>query len=101
MRDIPLDPVANQEITVRLDGDRYSLRFVAASGVMVVDISRDGEVLLKSSPVLAGEPLLPYKYIERGNFLLMTVGDALPDYRRFGVDQSLVYLSVAELAALR
>ena len=48
-----------------------------------------------------GMPLLPYRYQERGNFLLLTNEGDLPDFTQFGVTQFLVYLTAAELATLR
>jgi hypothetical protein len=97
---IPLDVQPNQELTVRLDDFRYVLRFKEAAGVMVVDVTRDGVVLLEASRVLAGEPLIPYKWMEGGNFILTTEDDELPDWQQFGVTQTLVYLTVAEVGAL-
>lgn len=98
---IPLDDVPNQELTVRLDDARYVLRLKVAGAVMVADITRDGVTLLQGTRVLAGEPILPYKYQEAGNFLLITDDDELPAYEQFGVTQSLVYLSIAEIEALQ
>lgn len=100
MRNIPITQDPNQDLTVRLDDTRYGLRLEAVNGVMVVDVSIDGVTVLTGSRVLAGEPLIPYKYLQEGNFILLTINDELPDYTQFGVTQSLVYLSPAELAAL-
>lgn len=100
MRNIPIVAEPSQELSVRLDDVRYTLRLKAANGVMVADISIDGSVILAGTRVLAGEPIIPYGHLQVGNFLLLTQGDALPDYAQFGVTQSLVYLSPAEIAAL-
>lgn len=100
MRNIPLTQDPNQELTVRLDDRRYTLRLKAANGVMVADVSIDGAVILRGTRVLAGEPIIPYVYLQDGNFILLTVDDALPDYAQFGVTQSLVFLSAEEIAAL-
>lgn len=100
MRNIPITQDPNQDLTVRLDDTRYGLRLKAVNGVMVVDVSIDGVTVLTGSRVLAGEPLIPYEYLQEGNFILLTINDELPDYTQFGVTQSLVYLSPAELAAL-
>lgn len=100
MQVIPLVAEANQEFTVRLSDFRFTMRLKEANGVMVADLTVDDAVILSASRVLAGEPIIPYTYLEAGNFLLLTDADALPDWEQFGVTQSLVYLSPDEIAAL-
>lgn len=100
MQNIPLAAEPNQSFNVRLDDTRYAVRLKEANGVMVADITIDDVVTLSATRVLAGEPLIPYLYQQVGNFVLLTNGDELPDWSQFGVSQSLVYLSPAELAAL-
>lgn len=95
---INLDPVANQSFSVQLDGARYVVRLVATNGVMAADIERDGVAVVTGSRVLPGVPLIPYTHLEAGNFMLVTAGDDLPDWPRFGVDQFLVFLTEAEIS---
>lgn len=97
---IPLTAEANQEFTVRLSDHRFTLRIKEANGVMVADVTIDDVLRLSGTRVLAGEPIIPYEYLAEGNFIIITDGDALPDYTQFGVTQTLVYLSAAEIAAL-
>lgn len=103
MRTIPLSQEPNQSFTVTLDGIRWGLRFVTSIGVTVCDIARDGVTILTGGRVLAGEPLIPYRRLEddSGNFIFVSDGDALPEHSQFGVTQTLVYMSAAEIAALR
>lgn len=101
MRTIPLAAIANQELSVRLDNERLVLRLKEATGVMVADLDRDGVRVLSGVRVLAGEPIIPYRYLESGNFMLLTINEELPDWRLFEVTQSLVYLTAAEVDALR
>lgn len=100
MEAISLQPIPNQELNVRLDGRRFGLRIKEAAGVMVADVSVDGVTILEAVRIVAGTPIIPYRYLEAGNLLLLTDGGDLPDYAQFGVTQSLVYLSAAEIAAL-
>lgn len=99
MRIIPLSTVPNQEFSVRLDDRRWVLRIKEANNVMVADISRDSVTLLSATRVLAGELIIPYRYLQTGNFLLMTLADDLPDWRQFNSTQVLVYLTAEEVAA--
>lgn len=98
MRIIPLSAIPNQSFSVRLDEMRLVVRLKEARGVMVADVQRDGVDILLGSRVLAGELIIPYRYLQAGNFLLMTLNDELPDWREFGGTQTLVYLSPAEAA---
>lgn len=100
MQAVALSAVPNQELTVRLDGRRFALRIKEAAGVMVADVTVDGVTILEASRIVGGTPIIPYRYIEAGNLLVLTEGGQLPDWRQFGVTQSLVYASAAELAAL-
>lgn len=100
MQEIPLSSEPNQSFTLRLDGTRYGLTLKEANGCMVADVEIDGVVVLTGQRIVAGTPIIPYRYIQVGNFVLLTTDDALPDYREFGSTQSLIYASPVELAAL-
>lgn len=100
MRIVPLAAIPNQSFTVTIDGARWILAFKDIRGVIVVDVSRDGVELLRGSRALAGEGLIPFAYLQTGNFIFVVTGDTMPEYSQFGVSQLLVYLSTAELAAI-
>lgn len=99
-REIPLSAVPNQSLTVTLDDERLVLTLKEANGVMVADLERNGTVLLSGTRVLAGEPIIPYGYLESGNFIMLTLNDELPDWRQFQTTQSLIYLTIAEVDAI-
>lgn len=102
MRTIPLTAIPGQQFTVTLDDVRFALTIKEARGVMVCDLSANSEVVLSGTRVLAGEMIIPYRYLEdAGNFILMTINDELPDWRQFGVSQFLYYLTTAEMEAMR
>ncbi|MHC5308190.1 phage baseplate plug family protein [Bartonella sp. LJL80] len=101
MRTLNLTSQPSQSFSVRLDEKRFTLRIKEAVGVMLADIDCEGETLIKGTRILAGEPLIPYDRLERGNFILLTENDALPEWRAFGKSQTLVYLSAPEIAELR
>jgi hypothetical protein len=101
MIDIALQAVPNQAFSVVLEDARYAVTIKEANGVMVADITRDNVVLIQGTRITAGTPLLPYRYLESGNFVLLTQDDALPYYTEFGTTQSLVYVTKAEIASLR
>ena len=100
MKIITLATLPNQSFTFTIDNVRWGMVVKEAAGVMVVDIARDGVPLLTGTRALAGEALIPYRYLETANFIFVTIADALPDWRQFGASQTLVYVTEAEIAAL-
>lgn len=101
MIDIALQAVANQQFTIQLDGARYDLTIKETSGCMSATILRDGVTLLSMVRIVAGAPLIPYAYQQDGNFVITVLDEQLPDWPLFGVSQFLVYVSAAEIEALR
>ena len=100
MRTIPLQATANQSLTVTLDGNRWSLTIKSAGNVMAVDVDLNDAPILRGQRVVAGEPVIPYRrlYAGTGNFIFDTENGDLPWWEQFGVDQSLHYLTVEEMA---
>lgn len=99
---IPLDPIPNQSITIRLEGRRYLITVKEIGGMMGVTIERDNVVLVDMVRAVAGYPLLPYPYLARdeGNFIFThTDPGAFPYYEDFGTKSLLVYSTAAEIAA--
>lgn len=101
MIDVAIQALPNQSLSIQLDGMRYDILIKEANGCMVASVIRDGVTLVDGVRLVAGAPVLPYRYQESGNFALTTTDEELPYYTMFGVTQFLVYLSADELAALR
>jgi hypothetical protein len=99
--DVTLDPLPNQTVSLRLGDRLYTLTLKETRGVMSIDIIRDGAVLVSGLRLVAGTPVIPYRYLEDGNFILFTDSGDLPEYGKFGATQSLVYLTAEELAEVR
>lgn len=99
MRIVPLASAPAQAFTLTIDGVRWGVAIKEARGVMCADISRNSEILLSGMRVLAGEVVIPYRYLQTANFLFLTAQNELPNWRQFGVSQLLVYLSAGETAA--
>lgn len=100
MRVVPISQTPNQSFTLTIDGVRWGVGLREARGVMVVDILRDGVVLITGSRALSGEALIPYRYLETANFIFITVGDVLPNWHELGVSQFLIYADQIEIARL-
>jgi hypothetical protein len=101
MIDIPLQPVANQELSIPLDGSRYVITVKEANGAMVASITRDDVLLVDSGRIVADGLILSYRWqwFGYGNFMLSTQDEALPDFAQFGITQFMVYVDADEMAA--
>ena len=99
---VTLQPIPNQEIIITLDSARYNIEIKSASGFMTYGVIRDGVTIIENgNRVVNGVPLLPYRYMEQGNFILDLPDSELPDYKQFGATQFLYYASQSELEAVR
>lgn len=110
MIEVPLASVPNQTLSITLDQNVYDIAIYATGGstvdplyqgVMAVDIVRNGIPIISGGRAIFGYPVIPYQYLEDGNFVFDTMNDDYPDYREFGNTQSLLYFSQSELASLR
>lgn len=100
MQTLNLVNIPSQSFSTRLQLKRFTLRLKDADGVMISDIECDGTPLIKGERILPNQPIIAYKRLEYGNFILLTEDEALPDWREFGKTQYLIYLSPDEIAAL-
>lgn len=98
---VELKAIPNQKFAINVDKNRYSIALNAINDFMAATIYRNGDLLIAGVRCVAKEPLIPYTYLENGNFVFTTENDDLPWYEQFGVTQQLLYLSNDDLAALR
>jgi hypothetical protein len=101
MKEIPLTAIANQTLSIRLDDRLYDITIKELNNAMGVTIVRDGITIVTNALAVAGAPLIPYRYLEDGNFIIITLDDEIPYYTQFGITQSLIYASQSELEAIR
>ena len=100
---VAIDAVPNQSLSVQVAGNTYDLRFKSCGNFMAVDISINNTPVVIGFRGVPGTPILPYRYLENGNFVLLTGNDNqdYPDWQRFGIDQFLVFASQTELNEIR
>lgn len=107
MEIVPLAALPNQTFSVTVEESLYDIAIRTTSGdsantrLMAIDIIRDGVPIVIGERMVAQFALIPYQYLMDGNFVLVTDNDEYPDYEQFGITQFLVYVTIAELAALR
>lgn len=101
MIEIPLQAIPNQTFSILLDNIQYDFRIEVTNNVMSFDIVRNNVPIVTGQRAVAGYPIIPYRYLENGNFVVLTMNGDYPDYTQFGITQSLIYASLIELEALR
>lgn len=98
---LPLEAVPNQSFFIRLEEIRYFVEIKEAGGMMSATIARAGVRLVTGMRCAAGTPLLPYRYLETGNFMFVADPGVIPYFPDFGSSCLLVYLTAAEVALAR
>src|SRR5689334_13796901 len=101
MIEITLQAIANQSLSVTLNGKLYTLTIKETNGVMSITVVRDDETIVMNNRLVPGAPVLPYAYLEDGNFILLTSNGDYPYYTEFGSTQSLLYVTQEELNSIR
>lgn len=102
MQVIGIDQTPNQSFSVTIDGNRWDVVIKQAVSSMFADITLNDTRILSGQIIVAGTPIIPYKFLQgSGNFVLLTADEELPNWERFGVDQTLVYASVSEINEAR
>lgn len=103
MKTIALQAIPKQSFPVTLNGTPYTIELRETNGCMSMSVMRGTEVVVLNQRCVAGQLVLPYLTLEdgQGNFLFLTQNDALPSYEQFGLTQTLLFASEAELNAVR
>lgn len=101
MNIIPIQALPNQSFSVTLNGARFDISVVETNGVMSASIVINDVSVIENVRATASTFLLPYLYQENGNFLFLNMNDEIIYYTKFGVTQTLIWLSPADLGYLR
>ena len=101
MLEIPISALPRQSFSIQLGQSFYDFVITACQDIMAFTIVRDGTLIVSGQRAVAGYPIIPYEYLEDGNFLVLTNDEEYPDYTQFGITQSLMYITQEELSALR
>lgn len=97
---LTLAAVPDQSFTTVLQGITYTLRLFLMANVMCCDLDINGIRIISGVRLVAGAPIIPYDYLQNGNFMVVTLNDEIPYYDQFNETQFLIYYTQAELEAL-
>lgn len=100
MLQLELEAAPNQAFSTVLDGLLYDIEIKETNKVMSVSITRSGIPLVSNMRVVNSIPLLPYIYLQKGNFIFYASNDDIIYYDQFGITQFLLYATQAEIGAL-
>lgn len=98
---VPLARVPNQTFSITLDSNQYNIGVFTTRSTMAIDITRNNEIVIQGQRLVPDSIVIPYRYLEDGNFFILTENGEYPFYTEFGVSQTLLYASTAELEELR
>lgn len=104
MIQIPLQTIPNQSLSIQLDNINYDFvirSMPGTSNIMVFDITIDNELIAEGVRAVPAYPLIEYKYLENGNFIVITNNDDYPDWQQFQISQFLLYASQTEIEAIQ
>lgn len=103
MINVPVTNIPNQSLSINLDNIQFDIRIHASQDgqLLFFDISANNEIIVNGQRALPDYPLIPYRYLEQGNFVMITDNDEYPRYDQLGMTQYLIYASASELATIR
>jgi len=100
-QNVPIQSIPNQTFSVTLDNNLFDLAIRTTNGVTSVSVTINGVDTIDNIRAVAGSPIIPYQYLEAGNFMFLTANYQLPIYTQFNITQTLDYFTAAELAVFR
>ncbi len=102
MQTVPIQAIPSQTFTF-IDPSNNTWEIGVRSVAMQVafSITLNGVLLIQNVCAVAGYRIIPYDYLELGNFVLITQNLQVPDYAQFGINQTLVFLSETDILAFR
>jgi hypothetical protein len=96
MREISLQAVPNQRVTVSLNGSAWDIEIKCCIQFMAASIWIDGEPVILGQRIVEGGLLIPYRHLAiNGNFFIDGNGPA--SWREFGRSQNLYYIPAGDL----
>lgn len=99
MRVVPIEALPNQELSINIDGNRWTLRIKVGRLCMFVDVYLNDVPVLLGQRIAVGTPVIPYDYLAtEGNFILVVDDEQLPDWQQFGISQFLLYAAPGEIS---
>ena len=100
--DIPIVSVPNQSLSVVLKQQNCKINLLTRNNITYFDLFLNNQTIILGKK-LTISPILPYKYIQQifnGNFIIFNNDGNIntePNFKFFGINQSLIYYTQADL----
>ncbi len=102
MQVIPIQAIPSQTFSyIDSDNNQWSIAIKLVADQVAFSLSLNGQIILENITAVAGIRIIPYDYLEQGNFVLITQNQQIPDYTQFGTTQQLVFLSKSDILSFR
>lgn len=102
MQSIPIQAIPSQTFDyVDSLNNSWNIGIRNVGMQMAFTFSLNGTVIIQNVCAVAGYRIIPYDYLETGNFVLITQNYQVPDYTQFGTTQSLLFLTEDEILSFR
>lgn len=89
---IELKKLANQSLVYEGSEARFEIKLNCVGSAMCASIKKNDIQILDGVLVAADVPLIPYPYLaNEGNFVILTDGEEVPHWSKFGDTQELYY----------
>lgn len=101
MQSIPIQAIPAQSFSITLDNNNWDISIKTTDDCTSVSLALNGVDILDNVRAVANTKIIPYEYLEAGNFAFVSKLQDLPFYEQFGITQTLVYISDDDLAVIR
>lgn len=102
MQEIPIQAIPSQTFSyIDPDNNQWNVSIKLVSEQIAFSFTLNGTILIENITAVAGIRIIPYDYLELGNFVIITQAQQVPDYTQFGSTQQLVFLSNADILGFR
>lgn len=102
MQNIPIQAIPSQSFSyIDPAGNSWTVSIKLVIDEIAFSFTLNGTLLIQNITAVAGYRIIPYDYLENGNFVLVTQSQQVPNYTQFGLTQSLIFLEAADILAFR
>lgn len=102
---IPLQNIPTQSFTVQINQNLFDILITTClidnAQVQAVTLTINNNLIVSGQRAISGQFIIPYIYLEQGNFIITSENEEYPDYNKFGISQFLIYFTDSELSTLR
>lgn len=99
MRNISIEPLKSQSISVELGGQRCTIRLIQRESFLYMDLSFNGSPIMQGIPCLYGNRMVRYSYLGFAGDLVFldSEGQKDPEFTGLGGRFILYYIEESDL----